>query len=111
MEGGRKQLSDFERQVIILFKSENPTWGLTKCLAVLPNFFSTITRNQFNNVVATLKREGPATASPGKKRTGLKKRISNEARATVKDLAVLPVLGTISHSLPFKTLHELGFLG
>ena len=39
MEGGRKQLSDFERQVIILYKSENPTWGLTKCLALLPNFF------------------------------------------------------------------------
>ena len=57
MEGGRKQLSEFQMQVIILFKSENPTWGLTKCLAVLPNFFSTITRNQFDNVVATLKRE------------------------------------------------------
>ena len=82
MEGGRKQLSDFERQVIILFKSENPTWGLTKCLAVLPNFFSTITRNQFNNVVATLKREGPETASTRKKGTGPKKRLSDEARTT-----------------------------
>ena len=59
-------------------------------------FFSTITRNQFNNV-ATLKREGPETASTRKKGTGLKKRISNEARATVKDLGVSPVLGTISH--------------
>lgn len=91
MEGGKKQLSDFERQVIILFKSENPTWGLTKCQAVLPNFFSTITRNQFNNVVATLKREGPETASTRKKGTGPQKRISDEARATVKDLAVSPV--------------------
>ena len=44
MEGGRKQLSDFERQVIILFKSENPTWGLTKCLVVLPNFFQRLQR-------------------------------------------------------------------
>ena len=74
-------------------------------------FFSTITRNQFNNVVATLKREEPETASTRKKETGLKKQISNEARATVKDLAVSPVLGTISHRSPFKTLLELGFLG
>ena len=54
MEGGRKQLSNFERQVIVLSKNENPTWGLTKYLAALLNFFLTITRNQFNNVVATL---------------------------------------------------------
>ena len=74
-------------------------------------FFSRITRNQFNNVVATLKREEPETASTRKKETGPKKRISDEARATVKDLAVSPVLGTISHKLPFKTQHELGFLG
>ena len=39
MEGCRKQLSDFERQVIILFKIENPTWGLTQCLVMLSNFF------------------------------------------------------------------------
>ena len=77
----------------------------------ITEFFSTITRNQLNNVVATLKREGPETASTRKKVTGLKKRISNEASATVKDLAVSPVLGTISHRLPLKTLHELGFLG
>ena len=37
--GSRKQLSDVQRQVILLFKSENPTRGLTKYLAVLPNFF------------------------------------------------------------------------
>ena len=70
MEGGKKKLSDFKRQVIILFKRENPTWGLTKCQAVLSNFFSTIKRNQFNNVVATLKREGPQTDSTRKKRNG-----------------------------------------
>ena len=44
MEGGRKQLSDFEKQVIVLFKSENPAWELTKCLAVLPNFFQRLQR-------------------------------------------------------------------
>ena len=73
--------------------------------------FSTIAKNRFNNVVATLKQEGSETASTPKKGTGPKKRISDEARATVKDLAVSPVLGTISHKLPFQTLNELGFLG
>ena len=63
MDGSsRKQISEFQRQVIILFKTENPTWGLTKCLAVLPNFFSTITKHQFDRVVATLKRKGPEAA-------------------------------------------------
>ena len=50
-------------------------------------FFSTITRDQFNNAVASLKREGPEPASTRKKGTGPQKRISDEARATVKDLA------------------------
>ena len=77
--------------MIILFKSENPTWGLTKCLAVLPNFFLTITRHQFNNVVATLKREGPETDGTRQKGTGPKKGFLDEARATVKDLTVSPV--------------------
>ena len=45
-------------------------------------FFSTITRNQFNNVAATLKRKGPETASTRKKGTGPKKRISDEACTT-----------------------------
>ena len=76
MERGRKQLSDFQRQVIILFKSENPTRELAKCLAALLNFFSTITRHQFNNVVATLEREGPEAAGTRQKRTDPHKRIS-----------------------------------
>ena len=63
MDGSsKKQISEFQRQVIILFKTENMTWGLTKCLAVLPNFFSTITKHQFDSVVATLKRKGPEAA-------------------------------------------------
>ena len=44
MEGGKKQLSDFEWQMIILFKSENPTWGMIKCVVVLPNFFQRLQR-------------------------------------------------------------------
>ena len=55
------------------------------------DFFSTITRNQFNNVVATLKGQGAVTASTRKRGTGPQKRISDEARDPVKDLAVLPV--------------------
>ena len=44
MEGGKKQLSDFEWQMIILFKSENPTWEMIKCVVVLPNFFQRLQR-------------------------------------------------------------------
>ena len=58
---------------------------------MLPNFFSTITKHQFDGVVATLKRKGPEAAGACQKGTGPKKRISDEARATVKDLAVSPV--------------------
>ena len=92
MEGGRKQFSDFQWQVIILFKSENPTWGLAKRLDVSYQIvFSAITRHQFYNVVATLKRDGPEAPGTRQKGTGPKKRISNKACATVKDLAVSPV--------------------
>ena len=54
-------------------------------------FFSTITKHQFDNVVATLKREGPDAAGTRQKGTGPQKRISDKTRATVKDLAVSPV--------------------
>ena len=77
--------------MIILFKSENPTWILTKCLAVLLNFFSMITRHQFDNVVAILKQESPEAAGICQKGTDSKKRISDKAHAMVKDLAVSPV--------------------
>lgn len=87
----RKQLSDFQRQVIVLFKTENPTWGLTKCASILPDFFAQITRNQFSNVVDRLKRDGSLLASARKKGTGPAKRISDEDRTRVKELAVSPV--------------------
>ena len=54
-------------------------------------FFSTITRNHFDNIVATLKREDLEAAGTRQKGMGPKKRILDEARATVKDLAVSPV--------------------
>ena len=33
------QLSDFQREVIVLIKKEHATWGLRKCREVLPVFF------------------------------------------------------------------------
>ena len=85
MDGGSKnQLSNVQRQLIILFKNKNPTWGPANRLAVLPNFFSMLTKHQFDNVVATLKREGPEAAATRQKGTGPKKQIS-EVRAMVKD--------------------------
>ena len=70
--GSRKLFSDFQRQVIIFLKSENPTWGLTKCLVVSLNFFSMITKHPFDNVAATLKPEGPEAAATCQKGTGEK---------------------------------------
>ena len=57
-----------------------------------PGHFSIITKHQLNCVVANWKREGPeAAAILVKKGSGPKKRILDEVRATVKDLAVSPV--------------------
>lgn len=44
-----KQLTDFEHQVIIVFK-EHPIWGLMKCAAILLEFFSHVSRHQFSTV-------------------------------------------------------------
>ena len=38
------QIADFERQVIVIFKTEHPTWGLSKCSDILPDFFSKISQ-------------------------------------------------------------------
>ena len=54
-------------------------------------FFSTITRHQFDNVIATLKREGPEAAGAHQKGTGPKKRILDKACAMVQDLVVSPM--------------------
>lgn len=86
----RKQLTDFQRQIIVLFKKENPTWGLTKCAAILPEFFQEITRHQFTNVVDRLKREGSPLACSRKEGSGPAKRITEEDCARVKELAVTP---------------------
>ena len=87
----RKQLSDFQRQVIILFKRDHATWGLSSCANVLPTFFEKITKHQFDNLVSLLKRDGSPLAGTRQKETGAHIRISTEKRQNVKDLAVSPV--------------------
>ena len=52
-----EQVTDSQREVIVLFKTENPTWGLSKCKEILPEFFSNISQNQFSYVVSKLKNE------------------------------------------------------
>ena len=57
-----EQVTDFQREVIVLFKTENPTWGLSKCIEILPEFFSNISQNQFSYVVSKLKNENVDSA-------------------------------------------------
>lgn len=49
-----KQLTDFECQVIVLFKEEHLMWRSTKCAKILPEFFSHISRYKFSIVVSRL---------------------------------------------------------
>ena len=57
----------------------------------ITEFFFNNYKHQFDNVVATLKREGPEAAGTCQKGMGPKKQISDKAHALVKDLAVSPV--------------------
>ena len=82
------QLTDFQRQVIVLFKSEHPTWGLGKCSEILPNFFGAITKNQFTLVVKRIKEQDDAAHC--KQGTGTATKFDGNARAAVLDLAVTP---------------------
>ena len=82
MDGGsRKQLSEVRTQVIILFKSENPTCGLRT-----DHIFSMITKHQFDSVVATWRQEGPKAVATRQKGSVPKKQILDEVPATVKDM-------------------------
>lgn len=50
------QLSNFQPEVIVLFKKKkHPTWELKKIQEILPKFFSPKTKNQFTDVSAVLK--------------------------------------------------------
>jgi len=84
------QLTDFQRQVIILFKKENPTWGLVKCSTVLPEFFETITEHQFYGVCNKLRIEGSPTAKKRIRGSGRAVTIDSPTRRQVLTLAVSP---------------------
>ena len=85
-----RQLTDFERQVIILFKKENPIWGLKKCHQILPHFFEGITENQFYVVCSRLKTMGSPEAKKRKVGTGSSKKFDSPLKQELKSLAVTP---------------------
>ena len=84
------QLSDFQRQVIVLFKTENPTWGPVKCRQILPNFFRNITDRQFYTVTSKLQEDGEDAASTRKSGTGRARKFNSPTRRLVVDMAVTP---------------------
>ena len=83
-------LTDFERQVIVLLKSENPSWGYTKCAGILPNFFASISVQQFDRVVRRLKNDGIDDARKRKRGSGTSTVVTEEMRQSVLQLAVTP---------------------
>ena len=74
----------------MLFKEENPTWGLTKCSEVLPKFFSNITKRQMDRVVSNLKRYGSPVAECRKEGSGRRRCIASSTREVTVTLAVTP---------------------
>ena len=84
------QLTDLQRQVIVIFKSEHPTWGLGRCAEVLPNFFSEISRNQFTLVASRLKDDGEEKAMVRRRGSGTTKKFDSPVKQTVQRLAVTP---------------------
>ena len=84
------QLSDFQRQVIVLFKTENPTWGPVKCRQILPTFFGNITDRQFYTVTSKLQQDGEEAASTRKSGTGRTRKFNSPTRQMVVDMAVTP---------------------
>ena len=64
------QLSNFQREVIVLFREEHPTWGLQKCRKILPEFVGAITTDQFRGVAAAFKQGGSPVAKVRKHGSG-----------------------------------------
>ena len=64
------QLSNFQREVIVLFREEHPTWGLQKCRKILSEFFGAITTDQFRGVAAAFKQGGSPVAKVRKHGSG-----------------------------------------
>lgn len=90
------QVTDFQRGVIVLFKTENPTWGLSKCKEILPEFFSNISQNQFSYVVSKLKNENVDSARKRKHGSGSTRKFGSPVRAAVVELALTPTRSSSS---------------
>ena len=84
------QLTDLQRKVIVIFKSEHPTWGLGRCAEVLPNFFSEITRNQFSLVASRMKDDGEEEAMVRKRGSGTSRKFDSPVKQSVQRLALTP---------------------
>lgn len=83
-------LSNFQREVIVIFKKEHPTWGLGKCSEILPDFFSLITQNQFRGVANVFNKEGSPAAKLRKGGSGRRMKFDSVTRQTVVELAITP---------------------
>ena len=104
-----RQLSDFQRQVITLFKEEHPTWGLVKCSTVLPAFFAQITKHQFDGVSSTWRNAGSPAAKMCKKGSGAQIKIHSPIRRQIKALAVTPENSPLrGHLSQRKIARQLG---
>ena len=93
--------------MIVLFKKEHPTWGLKKCHEILPEFFNSITKNQFTGVAAVLKREGSPAAKVRRGGSGTTKKIDSPTKRAVLDLAVTPPRHQRRHSSQREICREL----
>lgn len=61
-------LTDYQREVIILFKREQQTRGLEKCRQILPDFFSNISKHQLDRVYRNMRTDDSPVARRRKKR-------------------------------------------
>lgn len=84
------QLTNLQREVIVIFKKEHPTWGLSKCREVLPDFFGAISQNQYSGVANIFNKEGSPAAKLRRCGSGRKMQVDSITRQTVLDLAVTP---------------------
>ena len=84
------QLSNCQREVIVLFREEHPTWGLQKCRIILPEFFGAITTDQFRGVAAAFKQGGSPVAKVRKHGNGTSCKHDSPTRRAVLELAVTP---------------------
>ena len=87
-----KQVNDFQREVIVLFK----TWSLSKCKQFLPEFFKNILQDQFSYVASKLKNENVDSARKRKHGSGSTRKFGSPVRAAVVQLALTPTRSSSS---------------